>query len=89
MTMTKNNKDVFQTADLSLAVALCVSGYVVAEMNRVSPTRSMFVFEDSAELQATMSGYWRGELRVEPQSFFNQMKILKARIYELCSPNRR
>ena len=87
--MTKNNKDVFQTADLSLAVALCASGFVVEEMNKVSPTRSMFVFKDSAELQATVGGYWRGELRVEPQAFFNQMKILKARIYEICSPNRR
>lgn len=86
--MTKDNKD-FRTADLSLAVALCVSGFVVEEMDRVSPTRSMFIFKDSAELQTTIGDYWRGELRVEPQSFFNQMKILKARIYELCSPNRR
>lgn len=79
--MTRNKK-VFRTADLSLTAALCVSGFVIEEMDRVSPTRSVFIFEDSAELQEAINGYWRGELRVEPQAFFNQMKTLKARIYE-------
>jgi hypothetical protein len=76
------NKKVFRTADLSLTAALCVSGYVIEEMDRVSPTRSVFIFEDSVELQDAINGYWRGGLKVEPQAFFNQMKTLKARIYE-------
>jgi hypothetical protein len=25
--------------------------------------------------------FWRGELLVEPQSYFNQLKVLKTRIY--------
>ncbi len=82
MTMTRDNKDGFRTADLSLIAALCVSGFVVEEMERVSPTRSVFIFNNSAELQKIVNAYWRGDLRVEPQSFFNQLKTLKARIYE-------
>ena len=83
MTMTGNNKsDSFRTADLSLVAALCVSGFVVEEMERVSPTRSVFIFQSSAELHETEKRYWRGDLRIEPQAFFNQLKILKARIYE-------
>ena len=81
MTMNQNNKD-FRTADLSLTAALCVSGFVVEEMERVSPTRSAFIFQNSAGLQEGVNAYWRGDLRVEPQAFFNQLKTLKARIYE-------
>jgi len=82
MTMTEDSRDEFRTADLSLTAALGVSGFVVEEMERVSPTRSVFIFQSSTELQEAMSAYWRGDLRIEPQSFFNQLKSLKARIYE-------
>ncbi len=82
MTMTGYNTDEFRTADLSLTAALCVSGFVVEEMERVSPSRSVFIFQDTTELQEAVSRYWRADLRVEPQALFNQLKVLKARIYE-------
>lgn len=83
MTMNHQNKNnIFRTADLAITAALCVSGFIVQEVERVSPTRSVFLFGESAELRDTVNKYWRGELRIEPQSYFNQLKILKARIYE-------
>lgn len=78
----QNQTNVFRTADLAITAALCVSGFIVDEVERVSPTRSVFIFTDSAELREAVSQYWRLELRVEPQAYFNQLKILKARIYE-------
>ena len=82
MTMTGNYRNEFRSADLSLVAALCVSSFVVEELERVSPTRSVFIFTDSTELQELVNRYWRGDLQVEPQAFFNQLKVLKARIYE-------
>ncbi len=83
MTMTGDTtRDTFRTADLSLAAALCVSGFVAKEVDAVSPRRSIFVYEASDELQEAVNRYWRRELRIEPQDFFNQLKMLKARIYE-------
>lgn len=82
MSMTTQNNIDFRTADLALTAALCVSGFVVEEMDRVSPSRSVFVFEKGEELLEAVNQYWRKELRVEPQDYFNQLKILKARIYE-------
>ena len=81
MTMNQNNKD-FRTADLSLTAALCVSGFVIREIERVSSQRSVFLFENGAELPEAVNQYWRQEMRVEPQEYFNQLKIIKARIYE-------
>ena len=79
--MNPNNKD-FRTADLSLTAALCVSGFVVEDVDIVSPQRSVFVFENGEELKEAVNRYWRQEMRVEPQEYFNQLKIIKARIYE-------
>lgn len=81
MTTNQSNRD-FRTADLALTAALCVSGFVVEEMDRVDARRSVFIFESSAELQEAVNQYWRRELRVEPQDYFNQLKVIKARIYE-------
>lgn len=83
MTMTRNTtQEFFRTADLALCGALCVLGFVVEEVDRVDTRRSVFIFRSSDELREVVSGYWRGELRVEPQAYFNQLKVLKARIYE-------
>lgn len=79
--MTPNNRD-FRTADLALTAALCVSGFVVEDVDRVSPQRSVFVFENGEELREAVNRYWKRELRVEPQDYFNQLKTIKARIYE-------
>lgn len=81
MTTNQSNRD-FRTADLALTAALCVSGFVVEEMDRVDTRRSVFVFDNSAELREAVNQYWRKELRVEPQDYFNQLKVIKARIYE-------
>ncbi|OGK49412.1 MAG: hypothetical protein A3I86_01620 [Candidatus Zambryskibacteria bacterium RIFCSPLOWO2_02_FULL_39_14] len=79
--MNQNNKD-FRTADLALTAALCVSGFVVEEVDKVSPQRSVFVFQNGEKLLEAINQYWRQEMRVEPQDYFNQLKIIKARIYE-------
>jgi len=82
MTMNQNNKD-FRTADLALTAALCVSGFVVDEVEKIDARRSVFIFFDNtAELQEAVNKYWRQEMRVEPQDYFNQLKIIKARLYE-------
>lgn len=83
MSMNQNNiSNTFRTADLPLAAALCVSGFVARDVDAVSPRRSVFVYDTGSELQEAVNRYWRGELRIEPQAYFNQLKMLKARIYE-------
>ena len=80
--ITPNEKETFRTADLSLTASLCVSGFVVKEVERVDPKRSIFIFEKSEKLLKEVDKYWRKEMKLEPQEYFYQLKILKARIYE-------
>lgn len=77
-----NVKDLFRTADLAITAALCVCGFIVDEVEKVSSSRSVFIFKNSAALEEIIDDYWRGKLKVEPQAYFNQLKNLKARIYQ-------
>lgn len=72
----------FRTADLPLAVSLCVRGFVICDIEQIDPKRSVFVFENSDKLASAVSDFWSGKLRVEPQEYFNKLKSLKARLYQ-------
>lgn len=78
----KNNLDenLFKTSDLALATTISLSLPIVAT-DRTTPPRVSFVFQRTSNLGALIERYWRREVAVEPQAFFNQMKNLKARIY--------
>lgn len=47
------------------------------------PRRIWFEFEDTDDLQKTVSDFWSGKVKVEPQKLFNQLKMIKTRIYNL------
>lgn len=76
------DKNLYRTTDLSLTAALCVLGFIAKEMEHLNAHRAVFIFENTRELSDTVERYWQREIKVEPQDFFNQLKILKARIYQ-------
>lgn len=78
----QNEKEMFRTADLALTAALCVSGFVVRDVERTDPKRSIFLFEKDEKLLEEVERYWHREMRIEPQEYFYQLKTIKARIYE-------
>jgi hypothetical protein len=71
----------FRTSDLALATALCVLGVAIEAMQQSDGQRMFFIFNKSDKLTDIVNRFWRGELLVEPQSYFNQLKVLKTRIY--------
>ena len=70
----------FQTSDLALTATLCLF-YPVELVDRSNLPRVVFIFKRSKEFDELIDSYWRGELKVEPQKFFNQLKNTKTRIY--------
>ena len=71
----------FKTSDLALATAISVLGIAIEAMQQSDGERMNFIFTKSEKLQDIVNRFWRGELLVEPQSYFNQLKVLKTRIY--------
>jgi hypothetical protein len=79
--MYENQDYFFRTSDLALATAICVFGIAIESTEQADVKRTIFIFAKSDKLQDIVNRFWRGELQVEPQSYFNQLKILKTRIY--------
>jgi hypothetical protein len=71
----------FKTSDLALATALSVLGIAIEAMQETDGERMNFIFTKSDKLTDIVNRFWRGELLVEPQAYFNQLKVLKTRIY--------
>lgn len=77
----KNNQDYYKTVDLALVTA--ISLFVpIEDVNKQNPRRAEFIFQRTKELEKLIDKYWKKELLVEPRDFFDQLKALKARIYE-------
>lgn len=76
--MNMSNK-YLKISDLSLVTALSLL-FPIESTELVNNNKVIFVFLKSTELDMHVDSYWRGEMRVEPQRFFNQLKVIKTRI---------
>jgi len=74
------NKSLYETADLSLSTTLSL-WYPIQQIIRSNPRKSIFVFEKTKELLKLVDSYYRDEVKVSPQTFFNQLRAIKARLY--------
>lgn len=80
MEINKNENNIFSTSDLALITTLSLYS-PIESTEFFENKRIVFVFQKSKELTDLVDMYWRGELRIEPQQFFNQLKIIKTRIH--------
>lgn len=79
----KNNEDrssSFETSDFPLCVTLLTLGFTIDALNGADPNRIVFCFSQTDSLIDSIKKYWTGQLSVEPKSFWNAQRELKARI---------
>jgi hypothetical protein len=70
----------YKTSDLGLVTTLSLF-FPVRTIDRSNPRKVLFVFDQTDELNDFVNKYWRSEITVEPQTFTNQIKNIKTRIY--------
>ena len=77
-----DENDYFRSSDLALVTVLSLF-YPVEAIDKEGPAgRAFFLFrKDSEGFDETLRKYWSRQLAVEPQAFFSQLKVIKARIY--------
>lgn len=77
-----NENDYFRSSDLALVTVLSLF-YPIEAIDKENPTgRAFFLFRKDGEgFDETLRKYWSRQLVVEPQAFFSQLKIVKARIF--------
>jgi len=67
--------------DLGLAAALVSSGFVMSDTQRDTTGRTYFVFMQTNELDHAVNDYWADTLDVKARKYFDDIKMLKSRIY--------
>lgn len=79
MNKHSDNK-VYKTSSLPIACSLSAK-YSLLDIDRTDPKRAVFIFKYSTDLERMVKDYWEGSLKVEPQSYFNNLRVLKGRLY--------
>ena len=75
-----NIDDYYSTSDLALATAISLY-YPLEVVDSTNPLKAQFLFKRDEGLDQYIEAYWRGELQVNPAIYFNQLKIIKSRLY--------
>lgn len=70
----------FSTSDLALTTAISL-WYPIDAIDRQNPRKANFLFKRDEKFDELLETYWKRELRIEPQEYFNQLKAIKARLY--------
>jgi hypothetical protein len=73
-------KEYYRTADLALATAISLF-FPIASIDKENPRKAYFIFRKDKALDAFLESYWHGELKVEPQGYASQLRVIKARLY--------
>ncbi len=75
-----NRREFYETADLSIAAVITLY-YPIEGIDRQNPQRALFIFKRDENLDNLIEAYWKDELKVSPQAYFNQLRTIKARLY--------
>jgi hypothetical protein len=75
----------YQTSDLSLATTISL-WYPIEDIDRSNPRKALFIFQNTEKLQDLVAKYYRDEIKVSPQVYFNQLRVVKARLYANGQP---
>ena len=81
MTTTVNQRNLFQTFDLGLAGTLITIGFHLRSLDKSNPRKVQFGFNDSDNIKRATEAYWSGKIKVNPRLYFDNLKLLKNRIY--------
>jgi hypothetical protein len=70
----------FESSDLALVAYLSLQ-FPIESIDKSNPRKAVFAFTKTKDLDEQVQSYWRGETRVEPRAYFDELKRIKSRIY--------
>jgi hypothetical protein len=76
----QTSSNTYVTSDLALATTISLQ-FPIQDIDRSNPRKAVFVFLRSPELEELVEGYFRNALKISPQTFFNQLRDIKSRLY--------
>lgn len=88
MTPKKESKSLgsseqFITYDIGLAAAMVTLGYTLWDVDRGNPRKSQFIFQRDEHIDSKINEYWDDKLDLPVRSFYDNLKMLKNRLYSV------
>jgi hypothetical protein len=71
----------FLSFDLGLAAALVTAGHTLAAIDKSNRSKAQFAFVQKHSLEKDVELYWSDELVLPARSLFDNLKMLKNRLY--------
>lgn len=78
---TEDYRNYLYTYDLGAAAALVSAGFQLALLDKTNPQKVQFAFVREAGIERIVDDYWADRLDVKARSFFDNLKMLKNRLY--------
>jgi hypothetical protein len=75
------NQPTIRIRDLGLAAALVSCDFEMLRTDHAISGPAFFVFTQTPELERAVNDYWADTLDVKARKFFDDIKMLKSRIY--------
>ncbi len=73
--------DYYSTTDLNLSCVISMY-FPLWAIDRKNTSKAEFIFKREEGLDKLVESFWRRQLQVEPIAYFNQLKVIKSRLYE-------
>lgn len=73
----------FITYDIGLAAALVTLGYALWDVDKSNPKKSQFIFKRDGHIDKMINQYWDDKLTIPVRSFYDNLKMLKNRLYSV------
>lgn len=69
------------TFDLGAAASLVTAGFELIELDKTNPRKVQFIFSRAIGIEKLVDEYWADKLEVKARSYFDNIKMIKSRIY--------
>ncbi len=71
----------FSTFDLGCSAALISADFELVSLDKANPRKVQFIFRREIGIEKVVDDYWADRLQVKARAFFDNVKMLKNRIY--------
>jgi hypothetical protein len=69
------------TFDLGAAASLITAGFQLVSLDKANPRKVQFIFRRATGIEKTVDDYWTDKLELRARSFFDNIKMMKNRLY--------
>lgn len=76
-----DNNEYFFTYDLGISSALISMNFKLISLDKENPKKVKFIFNREIGIEKAVDDYWTNHLELKARTFFENIKMLKNRIY--------